>query len=46
MAAGVLAPGELAHIEQRVADTIDAAFTFAQNSPWPDARELTTDVYA
>ena len=46
MAAGVLAPGELAHIEQRVADTIEAAFTFAQNSPWPDARELTTDVYA
>ena len=25
---------------------IEAAFTFAQNSPWPDARELTTDVYA
>lgn len=46
MAAGVLAPGELAHIEQRVATTVEAAFLFAQNSPWPDARELTTDVYA
>ena len=46
MAAGELAPGELAHLQQRVADTIEAAFAFAQNSPWPDARELLTDVYA
>ena len=43
---GVLAGGELAHLEQRVAATVEAAFTFAQNSPWPDAREITTDVYA
>lgn len=43
---GVLRDGELAHIEQRVASTIDAAFAFAQNSPWPDASELVTDVYA
>ena len=43
---GVVAPGELAHLQQRVTDTIDAALAFAQNSPWPDVRELTTDVYA
>ncbi len=43
---GVLAGGELAHIAQRVADTVDAAFAFAQNSPWPSVDELTTDVYA
>jgi TPP-dependent pyruvate/acetoin dehydrogenase alpha subunit len=29
-----------------VADTIAAAHAFAQASPWPDLRELTTDVYA
>ena len=46
LAEGVLAHGELAHLQQRVADTVEAAFAFAQNSPWPDARELTTDVYA
>ena len=43
---GTLAGGELAHLEQRVAATVDAAFAFAQNSAWPDVRELTTDVYA
>lgn len=43
---GTLARGELAHIEQRVAATVQAALAFAQNSAWPDARELTTDVYA
>lgn len=46
LAEGVLARGELAHIEQRVADTIAAAHAFATASPWPDVRELTTDVYA
>jgi TPP-dependent pyruvate/acetoin dehydrogenase alpha subunit len=44
--AGVLTDGELAHLQQRVAVVIDAALSFAQNSPWPDVRELTTDVYA
>jgi TPP-dependent pyruvate/acetoin dehydrogenase alpha subunit len=43
---GVVAQGELAHLQQRVTATIDAALAFAQNSPWPDMRELTTDVYA
>lgn len=46
LAAGEIARGELAHLQQRVADTVEAAFIFAQNSPWPDARELLTDVYA
>ena len=43
---GVDMPGELAHLQQRVGATVDAALAFAQNSPWPDVRELTTDVYA
>lgn len=42
----VLALGELMHIEQRVRDTVDAAFRFAQQSPWPSVDALTTDVYA
>ena len=44
--AGVLTEGELAHLQQRAAAVMDAALAFAQNSPWPDVRELTTDVYA
>ncbi len=43
--AGLLAAGELAHLQQRVDAQIDAAHAFAESSPWPDARELTTDVY-
>jgi pyruvate dehydrogenase E1 component alpha subunit len=46
LADGVLSAGELQHLRQRVDDTIAAALAFAQHSPWPDARELTTDVYA
>jgi len=46
LADGVLAAGELSHLRQRVDAVIDAALAFAENSPWPDARELTTDVYA
>lgn len=42
----VLAHGELMHIEQRVRDSVEAAFQFAQQSPWPSTAELTTDVYA
>ena len=43
---GTLTRGELAHIQQRVAATVQAALAFAQNSAWPDVRELTTHVYA
>ena len=46
LAQGIVSSGELAHIAQRVAPTVDAALTFAQNSPWPAPSELTTDVYA
>ena len=46
VAAGVVTAGELAHLRQRAAAVADAALAFAQNSPWPDLRELTTDVYA
>ncbi len=46
LAQGIVSSGELAHIAQRVATTVDAALTFAQNSPWPAPSELTTDVYA
>ncbi|HSW07453.1 thiamine pyrophosphate-dependent dehydrogenase E1 component subunit alpha [Aquabacterium sp.] len=42
----VVASGELSHLQQRVDAAIAAALDFAQHSPWPDLRELTTDVYA
>lgn len=43
---GVLGHGELEHLQQRVEATINAAFSFAEASPWPALSELTTDVYA
>jgi pyruvate dehydrogenase E1 component alpha subunit len=43
---GVVARGELDHLKQRVDATVDAALAFARQSPWPDVRELATDVYA
>lgn len=46
LAAGVVTGGELAHLRQRVQAVVEAALAFAENSPWPDLRELTTDVYA
>jgi acetoin:2,6-dichlorophenolindophenol oxidoreductase subunit alpha len=46
MAEGVLGAGELDHLRQRVAATIDAAAGFAAESAWPQPGELTTDVYA
>lgn len=46
LAEGVVTGGELNHLRQRVDAVVDAALAFAVNSPWPDARELTTDVYA
>jgi len=42
----VLGHGELAALEQRVLATVDAAAAFASESPFPDVRELATDVYA
>lgn len=46
LADGTVTPGELRHLEQRVAATVEAAFAFAQASPFPAASELATDVYA
>jgi pyruvate dehydrogenase E1 component alpha subunit len=46
LAEKVIGPAELAHFRQRAADTIAASLQFAESSPWPDARELATDVYA
>ena len=46
LAEGEIGGGEFAHLQQRVAATVEAAFGFAQHSPWPELRELTTDVYA
>jgi pyruvate dehydrogenase E1 component alpha subunit len=43
---GIVGHGEITHLQQRVDATIAAALAFAQNSPWPALRELTTDVYA
>lgn len=42
----MIGAGELSHLQQRVDATIDAALAFAQASPWPELRELTSDVYA
>lgn len=43
---GRLTPTEVAHIRARTQSVIEAAAAFAQNSAWPDVRELATDVYA
>jgi len=43
---GVLTHDALTRIEQRVADTIQRANDFAGGSPFPEAAELLTDVYA
>lgn len=44
--AGQLDDARLQEIQQRVKDTIAAAAAFASEAPFPDARELTTDLYA
>jgi pyruvate dehydrogenase E1 component alpha subunit len=43
---GILTPAAFAVIEQRVEEAIQRAVDFADASPYPDAAELTTDVYA
>lgn len=42
----VLGRGELAHIEQRVRASVEAALAFAQAAPFPDAGEIASNVYA
>ncbi|MCD6735167.1 MAG: thiamine pyrophosphate-dependent dehydrogenase E1 component subunit alpha [Burkholderiaceae bacterium] len=44
--AGATSRDELDRMRQRVDAAIEAAALFANGSAWPDARELTTDVYA
>ncbi len=46
LAERVIAEGELAALRDRVAATVQAALAFAEASPWPDASERSTDVYA
>lgn len=46
LAERVIAPGELAALQDRVATTVQAALAFAEASPWPDPSERNTDVYA
>ncbi|MFC7516929.1 thiamine pyrophosphate-dependent dehydrogenase E1 component subunit alpha [Herbaspirillum sp. GCM10030257] len=46
LARGEIGTAGIAQIEARVAAAIEQAAAFAQNSPFPDASELTTDVYA
>jgi pyruvate dehydrogenase E1 component alpha subunit len=41
-----VAPAELEHMRQRVDTVVEAALAFAKASPFPDLRELATDVYA
>ncbi len=43
---GLLTQAEVAQIESKVGAKIDAAVTFAGESPYPEASELTTEVYA
>ncbi|HEY0846972.1 MAG TPA: thiamine pyrophosphate-dependent dehydrogenase E1 component subunit alpha [Noviherbaspirillum sp.] len=46
LAQKALTAGDIARIEQRVEEEIDAAVKFATASPFPAMSELTTDVYA
>ncbi|MCC6132511.1 MAG: thiamine pyrophosphate-dependent dehydrogenase E1 component subunit alpha [Acidobacteria bacterium] len=46
LAAGTVSEADLAAIQHEVETTIDGAFLFASESPYPAAEELLTDVYA
>ncbi len=45
VSAGIVDPAELAAIDGEVRALIDEAVAAAKASPWPDAADLTTDVY-
>jgi len=45
VSAGIVDPAELAAIDGEVRALIDEAVAAAKASPWPDATDLTTDVY-
>ena len=44
--ARLLTRNDVERMQQRAHDTVADALTFAKNSPFPNASELTTDVYA
>lgn len=46
LAAGALTPADVAAMERRVSERLEAAFAFAAESPWPSPDQLTTHVYA
>jgi pyruvate dehydrogenase E1 component alpha subunit len=46
LADGTIGQGELAQMQRRCEAAIDAAVAFAQASPWPEATQMITDVYA
>jgi pyruvate dehydrogenase E1 component alpha subunit len=46
LAGEMASPGEMAALEEEVRQEIEDAVLFAENSPYPDASQATTDVYA
>ena len=42
---GLLSEGDLAEIDEKVSALIEAAVIYAEESPYPDPKELLTDVY-
>ncbi len=46
VAEGIATEGQLQAMEQMLEQELDAAVEFAQNSPFPELEEATTDVYA
>jgi len=45
-ASGLLSDGDLEQLEANVAAEVEASVTFAENSPFPDASELQSSLYA
>jgi len=43
---GVISDDDLAQIEAQVKKDVEQSVRFADESPWPDESELTTDIYA
>lgn len=43
---GLLSPQELEEVDRRVREAVEEAVRFAEESPYPDPSEVTSDVYA
>ena len=41
----LLSEKEMAEVDAKAAATVEEALKFAQESPWPDTKDLLTDVY-